>query len=208
MGRGAASILTYQLGRALVYALFGFVVGLLGAELGDGFTTAGAVFALAFGVTALGAAIFRWRVKAEGDAVRVAGPKPPGARKQGWLVRTVHGLIGERRGFAETLALGGLMAFLPCMITFWALSLAATTGSPLHGAGVMLVLVAMTTPMLLGVTLLPRLLRRLRVDRVQRVLMAISGAWLLMVGFAQLELVPHLHLPLELFGEHYVIMLW
>ena len=37
------------------------------------------------------------------------------------------------------------------------LGLAATTGSPLHGAALMLLLVAMTTPTLLGVTLLPRL---------------------------------------------------
>ena len=58
------------------------------------------------------------------------------------------------------LALGAVMGFLPCMIVLWALGLSALTGSALHGAAIMLILVALTTPVLLGVTLLPRVLRR------------------------------------------------
>ena len=216
--RGAGNVLAYQLGRALVYALFGFVVGLLGAQLSDSFATAGAIFALAFGVVAMVAAVFRWGTRrGESKApkpVKVSGPRPPGAPRepQSRLVRAVHGLLGERRGFAQTLALGGLMAFLPCMITFWALGLAATTQSPIHGAGVMVLLVVMTTPMLLGVTLLPRLVTgwlgpRGR-QRAQAVLLTVSGIWLVMVGLAGLEVVEHVHINVTLWEEPFTIMLW
>ena len=114
--------------------------------------------------------------------------------------------------FVENLALGGLMAFLPCMITFWALGLAATTQSPVHGAGVMVLLVLMTTPMLLGVTLLPRLLLT-RIGptgkrRAQSVLLTISGVWLVMVGLAGLGIVEHVHINLTLWEEPLTVMLW
>jgi len=215
-GRGMGNILTYQLGRALIYALFGAIVGLIGAQLSDSFATAGAVFALGFGAVAVGAAVFRWRGRS-GAPVKVSGPRPPGKKDPkavsgGWLVRTVHKLLGERRGFTDNLALGALMAFLPCMITFWAMGLAATTQSPLHGAGVMVLLVLMTTPMLLGVTLLPRLvLRRIGADgkrRAQAILLTISGVWLVMVGMAGLGWVEHVHLNVTLWDEPLTIMLW
>jgi uncharacterized protein len=106
------------------------------------------------------------------------------------------------------LMLGAMLGLLPCMITLWALGLAATTGSALHGAGVMVLLVVMTTPVLLGVTLLPRLLRRLVRGRAASlmpdILAGLSGLWLFLVGLAALGVIPHEHVQL---GD-YMLMLW
>lgn len=219
--RGMGHVLTYQLGRALMYALFGVAVGAIGAQLGAWFTWAGGIFALAFGLVAVGVGTLRaWQ---SAGTPLVAGPKRPDgtagdteASVESWLARTVRKLLGEERGFVETLALGGLMAFLPCMITFWAMGLAATTQSPIHGAGVMVLLVVMTTPMLLGVTLLPRFVltpvwKRLGPQgraRTQAALILISGSWLVMVGLAGLEVVEHVHINLTLWEEPLTIMLW
>jgi sulfite exporter TauE/SafE len=116
--------------------------------------------------------------------------------------------LDDTAGPARLVALGGLLGLMPCMITLWALGLAATTGSPLHGAGVMLTLVAMTTPVLLGVTLLPRLVRRVTGRAgptwVPRLLPGLSAVWLILVGLAGFGLVPHAHLSLG----PWMVMFW
>ena len=95
------------------------------------------------------------------------------------------------------LALGAMMGFLPCMIPAWALSQAALTGSPLHGALVMLLLVGLTTPILLVATQLPRLLLRLPPllqNGCRHCFICAPGMWLILVGGAGVSLWPHAHL--------------
>ena len=58
--------------------------------------------------------------------------------------------------------------------------------------------------MLLGVTLLPRFLPRRALVIVPQVLMIVSGAWMVLVGLAGFELVPHVHVS----AGDYQIMLW
>jgi sulfite exporter TauE/SafE len=113
--------------------------------------------------------------------------------------------------------LGAVMGFLPCMLPLWVLGLSALTGSAVHGAALMLLLVAMTTPVLLVVTLLPRLapvLSRARGRRVPAAIataapaffMGVSGVWLLLVGSAGLGLIGHAHLGFTLAGRGFLIM--
>ncbi len=109
------------------------------------------------------------------------------------------------------LALGAAMGFLPCMIPAWALGQAATTGSPVHGAAVMLLLVLLTTPVLLLTTQLPRLgwaLPQGLRSRLARWLPAVSGVWLLLVGGAGLGLWRHAHLGITLIGHPFMMMLF
>lgn len=222
--RGGLAILTYQGGRALVYALLGALAGLFGAGLEQTLTHAGAVFALTFGAFALAGAMWRYvpkraaplSIERRGAPGATAGDAPPepDAGVLGGVVarfrRFILPLAGGRSALNH-LTLGALMGLLPCMITYWVLGLAATTRSPLHGAGLMILLVVMTTPMLLGVTLLPRLFvgRLGRLGRhVPAALMTLSGVWLTMVGLAGLEVVEHLHVNFALFGEPFTMMLW
>jgi len=207
--RGALAILQYQAGRVVTYSVFGALAGLAGVGLDAVFGPAGAIFALLFGLTILVTAFWRRRPK---KAVKTTLERR--SEKTGWIERVTQALprmlhpLAISQGPGRPFLLGAVMGLLPCMITFWALGLAATTGSPLHGAGVMVLLVLMTTPMLLGVTLLPRIFKRLNAGKVQRVLLTVSGAWLTLVGLAGLDVVAHVHIPIALFGDHFVIMLW
>ncbi|MCB9729057.1 MAG: sulfite exporter TauE/SafE family protein [Deltaproteobacteria bacterium] len=205
-GRGAVSVLTYQAGRALTLMSLGALSGVLGAGLGAGFHRAGAFVALAMGAAVLAGTVWRRRP----PRTRLERRRVPFWRRMADRVSraVLPHLSGGRP--VDHLALGLLMGLLPCMIPLWVLGLAATTGSPIQGALLMLTLVAMTTPMLLGVTLLPRAVRLSgRLARAMpRAVMGISGLWLAMVGLAGLELVDHVHLPLELAGRQLVVMLW
>ena len=207
---GAAGVLLYQAGRALTYVALGALAGAAGAGLREVFARAGSVVALL-----LGGVLLAWLV------LRLA--RPPGARRtlrierpgeppppDPWVARASRALLpvlGDGRRL-NLVALGAMLGLLPCMIPAWVLGLAATTGSPLHGAALMATLVALTTPALLGVTLLPRLVTR-RLGAAGRhlpsALMGISALWLVMVGLAGLDLIDHLHLRL---GGGYSVMLW
>lgn len=220
--RGAASVLSYQGGRALTYAWLGGLAGLLGAGLGRRFQDAGAAVAVVLGVGALllGArGLWRALRPAAGAPrlVRLGGTSPPRglqARLGALAGSAAAALLGGGAGPLRELLLGALMGFLPCMIAVWALGLAALTGSPLHGAAIMLLLVLMTTPTLLGVTLLPRLvplpaaLRQRLGALLPPLLLGASGAQMLLIGAAALGLLPHAHLGLDLFGRGFLVMLY
>jgi hypothetical protein len=80
---------------------------------------------------------------------------------------------------------------------------------PLRGAAILVLLVAMTTPMLLGVTLLPRVgvpaLRRLGA-RLPPLLLAASGLHLLLISAAAAGWLPHAHVGVRVFGRPFLIM--
>lgn len=207
-GRGALSLLTYQAGRALTYAILGGTVGLVGAGLSRALRHTGGYLTLALGVAMLLTALTRARPAAGSPGTpslgdRLAAALPRLARP---LLRAA-GTSTDLRNFT----LGAIMGLMPCMISLWALGLAATTGNPLHGAALMVTLAAMTTPMLLGVTLLPRVVGdRLRgFGRVApTVLMGLSGVWLLLAGSAGLGVIHHAHFGFSAFGDTWAIMFW
>jgi len=202
---GVLRVLAYQAGRATTLGTLGALAGLGGHALGRAFEPGAAVFALGFGAALVVIAI-----------VRLVPRRPRPLRPELSLGRTPATPTLTQRASrwmrelsiagtpTSTWLLGVLMGFLPCMIVIWALGLAATTASPIEGAVLMMLLVAMTTPMLLGATLLPRILPASWRARLPQALLMISGAWLIMVGLAGLEVVPHVHFNVL---DH-TVMLW
>lgn len=216
--RGALRILTYQLGRMTTLMALGALAGLIGRGLTEVLEPAGAVFALLFGLVVFATLVVKVVALVRARRAARAGPAParpvrPGPTRlelgrapppRRWSFHALLRPLSLTSSLSGTWLLGVLMGFLPCMIVVWALGLSATTASPLDGAFVMMLLVAMTTPMLLGVTLLPRALPRRALRFLPQVLMAISATWLIAVGLAGLGVVPHRHIMV---GE-LTIMLW
>ena len=96
---------------------------------------------------------------------------------------------------------------MPCMLVAWVLSLAAASRDPLHGAGLAVLLVVMTMPVLLAVAVVPATVGRARrwaSPWIGRAAMGFSALWLALVGLAGLAVIPHAHLR---FGD-YVVMFW
>ena len=214
--RGAGQVLAYQGGRALTYAWIGGLAGALGAGLTRTFAPAGAALALLLGALTLLLALRRLWPQAPVTLYPVRRSREAagaGALAERALRALSSTLPTLRAGqsLLGSAALGALLGFLPCMVALWTLGLAALSGSALHGAALMLLLVAMTTPMLLGVTLLPRLLRRaprVWLLRAPALLQAVSGLWLLLIGAAGAGLIGHRHLGFTLWGRGLLVMLF
>ncbi len=217
--QGVFGVLLYQAGRGLTYAWLGGLAGLLGAGLTRITTLAFGVLALCMGLI-LSLSALRSLQPVSGSVtqlVTLRSARQPSnfgldlvERVLAHSRRSLLPLLSSRHPLRE-LALGALMGLLPCMIPAWALSQAALTGSPFHGALVMLLLIVLTTPVLLISTQLPRLLGllpdSLRV-LLPRLFPMLSGVWLILIGGAGLGLWPHAHLALSLVGHPFVMMLF
>jgi hypothetical protein len=216
LARRAGGVLAYQAGRGLVYAALGAAAGWLGSTLESSVHAvtriAGLVVALALvgaGLYKLVAQLRRGEATATAASSNAATSGGIGA-KLGAAVRRI-GRLGPRNHYGRMALFGVVLGLLPCMLMFWALGLSASSASPLHGAGLMLGLVALTTPVLLSAgcasMLGTPLLRRIGAYAVP-VAMILSGAWLAMISAAANGWIEHLHLPFTAFGEKLVIMLW
>lgn len=217
--QGICGVLSYQAGRALTYAWLGGLAGLVGAGLARITTLSFGVLALCIGLW-LSYSALRTLLATTGAATPLVALRSGRSESHslgggveyvlGYARRSLLPLVASRHPLRE-LALGALMGLLPCMIPAWALSQAALTGSPFHGAVVMLLLIVLTTPVLLIATQLPRLLgllpSSLRV-LLPTLLPAISGVWLVLIGGAGLGLWPHAHLALSLRGHPLLLMLF
>lgn len=218
--QGLLGVVAYQAGRGLTYAWLGGLAGLLGAGLGRLATISGALLALSVGLLLIHRTLRALRPEQQQAAGTPLIPlrRPRLSLSPAVVVEQV--LLHSRRALLPLLtshhplrevALGALLGMLPCMIPAWALSQAAMTGSPLHGALVMLLLVGMTTPVLLLATQLPTILGVLPASIHRRLIMllpAVSGVWLILVGGAGLGLWSHAHLGITLAGRPFVMMLW
>lgn len=218
--QGLLGVVAYQAGRGLTYAWLGGLAGLLGAGLGRLATISGALLALSVGLLLIHRTLRALRPEQQQAAGTPLIPlrRPRLSLSPAVVVEQV--LLHSRRALLPLLtshhplrevALGALLGMLPCMIPAWALSQAAMTGSPLHGALVMLLLVGMTTPVLLLATQLPTILGVLPASIHRRLIMllpAVSGVWLILVGGAGLGLCSHAHLGITLAGRPFVMMLW
>jgi sulfite exporter TauE/SafE len=204
---GGLSMLLYQGGRAFTLASLGAAVGLVGAGLGRAIEGGGVVVALALG------AFFLFRaLRGEREATLVTLGKPRGARALGpALLQALTAPLLRSTSSLRPLALGAVMGFLPCMIVVWALGLSASTASPLWGALTMLALVVVTTPVIVAIGVLPRLGQRLPLTLrrvLPRVLLGVSGLWMLLMGLAAAGVVGHVHVPVTLFGRGFQMMVW
>jgi len=204
LGQRAWRVLAYQLGRALTYAGLGMAVGLLGAVFETSIRSfanaAGLV--MSAGLVLMGIAQIPW--------IRHRLPHMPGQTSQAWSTRLLGVLRGARQmgDFPRLFVTGMILGFLPCMLMFWVLSVAASTASPLHGAGVMVLLVAMTTPVLLFASLAAQLPIRKYGERLIPFSLIFSGVWMGLVAIAANGWIEHVHLQFKLGGEGYVFMLW
>lgn len=214
LGGGAARLLAYQVGKAIPYATLGMVAGLVGAGLKVWFSGGGGVFTVLFGLGVVGWGLGKGRSRDDGAAGLVTlGRRPqPTVYRRAFDVARLH-LVGlaARGDLTSRVLLGAALGFLPCMITLWALGLAASTGSPLHGGMLMLLFVALTTPTLLFASALARPLARLprRASALlSRAALVISGGVLVLAGLAALDVIPHAHLGFMAGGRHYLVMFW
>ena len=203
--RRGGRVLSYQTGRAATYAVIGAIAGSLGsafeATLRSFTNAAGLVLAvvlLLVGISRLPMWAHRF------PASRLASASGSLLGRAMMMV----GRRGPRSGFFRYAMLGVMMGLLPCMLMFWVLSIATSTASPIHGAGVMVLLVLMTTPTLLVAGTAAALGRRWSSEWVGPVAMMVSGVWMGLIAAAANGWIEHIHIQFKLFGEKYVLMLF
>jgi sulfite exporter TauE/SafE len=187
--RAGLSLALYQSGRAVPLAVAGAIAGAAGAAVADLLADWGPWLTIAIAAAMLVAVLIRlgWlpglRAGAEDGALAAR------------LLRPVAGFAG-RHPRLGAFALGAALSVLPCGVVYWILSLSATSASPLHGALLPVLLVAISTPPLAlaagaGAATFGRLRRRLA--WVPTAALLLSAFWLAMHGLASLEYVPHVH---------------
>ena len=202
--RGAARVLTYQAGRAAMYALLGALAGLLGKAAEVIVADVARVAGLVLAVVLVSVGVVQALGLARGSGSSLA-PR---------AVRAVLAAIARLwpQGLPGRLAaIGFAMGLLPCMLMFWVLSLAASTASAGQGATLMLALVALTTPVLLVAGCGP-LLAGPRARRAGRWLLpagvVLSGIWLGLVSVAANGWIEHQWWEFTASGRQYFIMFW
>ena len=139
---GAFDLVAYQSGKAITYAGLGAAAGALGGGLDAalGRWAPWILGAMAIGMLFAG-------------VLRSASPFLPVI---GLARRWTPGTPGPRRAAV----LGLILALLPCGVVLWALGLAAVSANPLIGAGLMVLLCMITTPLLIVLHLLGSPLQR------------------------------------------------
>lgn len=213
-GAALRALLLYQTGRAAVLALLGALTGAVGATFESALRHGGSVLTLV-----LACALLLSALPARRGGLVAIGARGPWARTHAALDAVVERFGArlaaltarvDRQLGPRPLLFGVVLAFLPCMIIAWGLSLAASTHSAWQGARVMLVLVAMTTlPLFLSVVAVALgraaapshgLWQRVAA-RMRMMPQLLSGVWLLLVGLAGLGILEHQHLTVEVFGS-------
>jgi uncharacterized protein len=196
--RAAGDVLLYQLGRAVVYAAAGSLVGWLGSAVLAPFAGLSPWILLVTAVILLAVVLRR------------VLPKRPTAAQSPGVVASLAARATKRLASCPRLraiVLGAILALLPCMLPAWVLGLAATSGSALHGALLMVSLVVLTVPVLLTAVVVPVVVgrwRRWSAPWIGRAALGCSATWLLVISLAGFGLVPHAHLDLG----NYHVMFW
>lgn len=203
LGRALRYAALFQTGRATTAGLLGGLAGACGRGLqhvmlpvtqASGLLLA--TVCLAAGLLTL-AGVSRWQPERSPWAGRVLAA----------LVRRAGRVPGARQRFLLGLAMG----LLPCMVTFWALGLAASTQSVLQGAALMVLLVAMTSGVVCGFAAAPAVLRARQprlAARLPGALLLASSLWLGLVAAAANGWIAHRHVTLALRDEVISVMLW
>lgn len=198
LGEGRKSVspfyglLAYQSGRALIYAFVGGFAGLFGAQF---FQNPRLSWILVFILA------FLFLIQTFPKSFKMSGKTPE------FLTRGVR-WASEFHGITRAFFFGLLFAFLPCMLVFWALSVAASTKSFFRGALVMVLLVVLTTLPLLTVSYGSHRLLKGHQKSVTSAILFISFLWTLLVSLAANDLISHLHWQFILFGRDYTMMFW
>ena len=203
-GSASVNLLLYQCGRSITYAVMGALAGWGGQALQGGIQQVTQITGLVLaGVLVLA------------GALNLLG-RSPGGDGSSWdrLGRALGAVAGRLRsggGRLRKLYLGVVLGFLPCMIPIWALGLAASTQSALHGALIMVLLVWLTSGVIFGFGLAPSVARgrasRL-LSRLLPVMLILSGVWMGLIAAGANGWIEHLNLGFTLGGEGYAVMFW
>jgi len=200
----ARHITAYQLGRSVTYAIIGALAGFAGAGLQDLFTEVAKITGLFVAAALLAYGLLRLAGSSGLDNLT-------GSDKLGKLLGKAAKRTQRVGGLPRKFLLGVILGFLPCMITFWALSLAASTQSALHGAVLMVLLVWMTSFVIYGFGFAPALTAArfapLR-DRLLGLFLVLSACWLGLVSAAANEWIGHAMVGFTLGGRGFAIMFW
>ena len=200
-------ILGYQAGRALTYMTLGAIVGTLGAAVESSIHHITQASGIVVGV----ALVFAGLSRIPAIAKRLETHIPQGSWAGSFLGRAMRLSNRIKSPIVRTSMLGVAMGFLPCMLMFWVLGVAASTASTLHGAGVMLMLIVMTTPVLLVTGLAPALLGRRWRKTGEKLIpgaITLSGIWMLAIAFAANGWIEHIFWSFKLDGRDYFFMLY
>lgn len=208
---GARRVLAYQTGRAVMYGILGAGAGMLGHAIEGTVQGVAKIAGLLVAVFLLGAGL--WQMP------KVRGLFPGSKRQSGasWTSRAVGAVLGTmNRAWPEALpgrmvGVGFLMGLLPCMLMFWVLSLSASTAHPGHGAAIMVLLVAMTSPVLVIAGCGPLLAKPSLRSWGQRALpwaVCFSGVWLGLISVAANGWIEHVYFDFAIEGRDYYFMLW
>lgn len=139
---GALDLVAYQGGKAVTYAVLGGIAGGLGGgvEAALGRWSPWILGGLALVMLVVG-------------TLRSASPFLP-------VIALARHLTPGQPGPRRAATLGLALALLPCGVVLWALGLAAVSASPVVGAGLMVLLCLITTPILVTLHLLGSPLQR------------------------------------------------
>ena len=210
LSTAVSRILQYQLGRSLVYGMMGFLAGLLGDAWSTVGESAGGTLALLVGFLIVTHTLIKvcLRFSASSGLVQIGGASDFNVGLFERYQSSIRRLVPLAALRDQPIALGIVMAFLPCMLPIWVMGLAAVSGNALVGMGLMLLLVAMTSLSILLTLLAPGFIVkrfRLRVPYFQDGLFTLSGIWMVMIGLAALDFIEHAHFRI---GGGLVMMFW
>jgi len=201
MSLRARRVLAYQSGRALTYAVLGASAGIAGAIFQE---TISQVAALSgFVVAPVIALLGLWKLSGK-SLQSTVGTKI--GTYVGAALRVLRRTFAGRNQFVSSFVTGIALGLLPCVLMFWTLGIAATTASPLHGAGVMVTLVILTTPTLLAAGCAAGVWRVRWSEKIVGIVLLVSAAWMLLVALAANDVISHAELTFKLFGEPYMVM--
>lgn len=171
---GGRGLLPYLAGKTSSYVLLGALAGALGDAILKTGSTGPRVLAISAGALLLIAGL---------HSLGLVRDSMIGAATVARAGRAIASLAGQ--GSAGKLVLGTANGFLPCPMTYAFVAMAAATGSPILGAGTMLVLGATTAlPLAVSVLAAGRALRFIRLPFLAGSLMLLAAALTLYRGFA------------------------
>lgn len=184
-------LLLYQSGRAIVYGAAGAAAGWIGSsEIFDRPAIGWLLVVLIFAMS-----LWQWRGSKNDLPI-------PRSIFHFWS-RITSGSVRSCRPFV----LGMLLGFLPCMLSIWALGLAASTRTIVGGLSVMLILIGLTT-LPLFLSLCGAKFFFFRAPKLSRILLPLSALWILLVTTAANGYIAHRHLNFDFLGRSFTMMFW
>ncbi len=185
-------IFLYQLGRGVIYGIFGMLAGWFGSS---------EIFKQEWiGWGAVGVLGTMTIVQVLGTSGRIQIPPI--------LLSFWAKSISHFKGKSRPFFLGMVLGFLPCMLSLWALSLAASTRHIFQGFLLMWLLIFMTSLPLWATALGGSWLMRGQGAKVSQGVLGFSTLWTALIVSASQGLIPHWHFSFEIFNRSYTLMFW